>query len=79
MIGDLHETPKDWVLEAPTECINGHPPGPNRSLVGHHPCTCQGSHIGWTCRTCNETFFWLPTDPLRSVLAGHDGRRAETG
>lgn len=61
-------TAKGWELLAPTECINGHPLGPNRTLVGHQPCDCRGSHMGWTCLVCNETFYWPPTDPTCSVL-----------
>ena len=69
MIGDLHETPRGWRLQPPTECINGHQLGPNRVLVGHQPCSCQGSRAG-TCRVCGETFYWPQTNPLCSVLAG---------
>jgi hypothetical protein len=70
VIGELVQTSKGYELQAPTECINGHQFGSNRMLVGHQPCTCRGSHIGWTCRECDETFFWPPTNPLCSVLAG---------
>jgi hypothetical protein len=70
VIGELHETPKGWLLQAPTECINGHPLGPGRMLVGHQRCTCRGGHLSWTCLTCDATFYWPPTDPGSSVLAG---------
>ncbi len=70
MIGDLHETLRGWLLEAPTECVHGHQFGPNRVLVGHQPCTCQGSHMGWTCRACDETLFWPPVGATCSVLNG---------
>jgi hypothetical protein len=70
MIGELVQTRTGWAVDAPTECVNGHPFGPNRVLVGHQPCTCRGSHIAWTCRTCDATFYWPPTNPLCSVLTG---------
>ena len=31
---------------------------------------CRGSHMGWTCRVCDATFCWPPTDQGCSVLAG---------
>lgn len=31
---------------------------------------CRGSHMGWTCRVCDATFYWPPTDQGCSVLAG---------
>lgn len=70
MIGDLRETPKGWAIQPPTECVNGHQLGPHQVLVGHQPCTCRGSHMGWTCRECDETFYWPPVNPACSVLQG---------
>lgn len=57
-------------LDAQTECINGHPLDPVQVLVGNYPNTCRESHIGWTCRACDATFYWPPTKPLCSVLMG---------
>jgi hypothetical protein len=54
----------------PTECVNGHQLGPDRVLVGHQPCTCLGSHMAWTGRTCDATFYWPPANPECSVLTG---------
>lgn len=70
MIGDLRETPRGWAIQPPTECVNGHQLGPHQVLVGHQPCTCRGSHMGWTCRECDATFYWPPTNPKCSVLQG---------
>jgi hypothetical protein len=70
MIGELVQTAKGWELQAPSECVNGHPFTPGQMLVGHQPCTCQGGHTVWTCRECDAMFYWPPTDPLCSVLSG---------
>ncbi|MCW2689882.1 MAG: hypothetical protein JWR37_4772, partial [Mycobacterium sp.] len=66
----LTETGAGWAVQPPTECVNGHPLGPGLVLVGHQPCDCRGSHLGWTCRICDATFYWPPTDPTCSVLSG---------
>lgn len=70
MIGELRPTPKGWAVTPPSECINGHPLGPGEVLVGNEPCTCQGGHMGWTCRRCGETFLWPPESPVCTVLNG---------
>lgn len=70
MIGDLVQTVRGWELQAPMECVNGHPLTAGKTLVGHQPCICRGSHMGWTCRICESTFYWPPTDPTCSVLVG---------
>jgi hypothetical protein len=70
MIGDLIQTRAGWTLQPPTECIYGHPLGPEQVRVGHQPCTCRGAHIGWTCRICDATFCWPPTNPTSSILSG---------
>jgi hypothetical protein len=70
MIGDLTRTRAGWAIEPPTECQNGHLLGPGQVLVGHQPCTCRASHIGWTCLKCDATVYWPPVDPGCSVLVG---------
>jgi hypothetical protein len=70
MIGDLHETLGGWVLEAPTEYVNGHPLGPRKVRVGHQPCTCRGSHLG---RTCGATVY-TPARGTQCRLVDFDGR-----
>jgi hypothetical protein len=34
MIGDLVQTARGWELQAPTECVNGHPLTAGKTLVG---------------------------------------------
>lgn len=45
---------------APPTCPNGHPLGPDRVLVGNHPCVkCTGSsHRTWRCRECDACWIW---------------------
>lgn len=70
MIGDLVPTARGWEMEAPTQCPNGHRLGPNRCLVGHQPCHCQGSHTTWTCRQCDTTIYYPPITPECVLLHG---------
>jgi hypothetical protein len=70
VIGELHETPRGWVLEGPAECANGHRLGLGRYLVSRQPCSCAGGHLMWTCRQCEDTTYWPPVDPTCSLLHG---------
>jgi hypothetical protein len=47
MIGDFHQTPKGWVLDAPTQCINGHSLGPGRAFRVHDAAIfcCNGPNL----------------------------------
>jgi hypothetical protein len=47
MIGELTETAAGWAVQPPNECVNGYALGPGQVLVGHQPCDCRGSHLGW--------------------------------
>lgn len=42
----------------PVTCPNGHPHGPNLTVVSFARCTCPaaavaGGHLTWRCRTCD--------------------------
>jgi hypothetical protein len=47
---------------APTHCPNGHRLGPNRVLVGWHPCGCAGGsgHRTYSCRECHVVIYQPP-------------------
>ena len=41
----------------PATCRNGHPLGPNQTVVSFARCACAqvgGGHLTWTCRTCGD-------------------------
>jgi hypothetical protein len=51
---------------APERCPNGHPFGPNRVVVGWHPCDCtegRAGHRTYHCRTCGVTTYVPPHEP----------------
>lgn len=59
---------------APTICPAGHRLGPDRVLVGNHPCGCRSAdggpaaHRTWRCRTCDACWVWPPcTDRPRWI------------
>ena len=39
-------------------------------VCGVRPMFATVRHLGWTCRVCDATFFWPPTDPTCSLLSG---------
>ena len=54
------------VEHAPAECPNGHQLGPNRVVVGWHPCDCtegRSGHRTYWCRECRTTMYEAPRTP----------------
>jgi hypothetical protein len=48
---------------APQRCPNGHSFGPNRVVVGWHPCQCvegRAGHRTYYCRECRVTVYVPP-------------------
>ena len=75
--GELRRTSGGkWAVIAPSECTNGHPFGPQRSLVGHAACSCgnRGGHMTWACRTCDDVIYGPPLGPDCSIRTGPDER-----
>jgi hypothetical protein len=77
MIGDLIQTKKGWITEAPTHCPDGHKLKPGQVLVGFQPCggAHPGGHTSWSCR-CGASVYAPALGSACRVLHGAAGIRS---